>query len=80
MQAEEDEAPPPRRYCPGCQPNIDPVAEYVIVDVCWRHIPAGRGSADARVTLSPANESTAPTQTNRAWCDLIHRGILPLLK
>jgi hypothetical protein len=63
-------------YCPGCEPNRDPLREILAVQWCVRHQPSFGGPDDARATLSRAVLSSlgeAEAESNRGWCDLVHR-------
>src|SRR5213594_3055651 len=69
--------PVPRSYCPGCEPNADPSRE--ILDVCWcdTHVPARDGLDDAVVASHGylAGGDEAGGESNRRWCELLHRGV-----
>ena len=63
-------------YCPGCDPERDPLREILTVCWCDEHRPTCEGAEDARVSvdrlaLSSAGEANA--ETNRAWCAWVHR-------
>jgi hypothetical protein len=63
-------------YCPGCDPERDPLREILTVCWCDEHRPTCAGTEDARVSvdrlaLSSAGEANA--ETNRAWCAWVHR-------
>jgi hypothetical protein len=65
-------------YCPGCEPNRDPLGQILIVRWCPRHQPRCEGQDDGRTTLvrgALSGAGAASSDTNRAWCDLIHRGV-----
>jgi hypothetical protein len=64
-----------RLYCPGCEPNADPLREILEVRWCVAHCPTTEGVEDEKVIvhayLSPATE--AGGAPNRAVCDFLHR-------
>lgn len=66
-----------RIYCPGCEPEADPIREILDVRWCPNHNDNAypRGSEDERVQalayLSGASE--AGGSDNRLWCAAIHR-------
>ena len=66
-----------RSWCPGCEPLADPIAEILDVRYCDDHTPGRGGSADADVPaeLAVPASSEAGGETNRVWCDLLHREI-----
>jgi hypothetical protein len=41
-----------RGYCPGCEPDVDPVKELVHESRCEQHQPVIGGSEDARATTT----------------------------
>lgn len=55
-------------WCPTCQPERDPSREILRVQYCYIH------------RSDPIEDSTLPTtgaaggESNKKWCDLIHRG------
>ncbi len=61
----------PRSYCPGCEPQADPLAEILDVCYCGAHYPYTRGLDDHRVAfgLDPGTEA----EQSRALCAFIHR-------
>ena len=68
-----------RYYCPGCQPEADPLAEILEIRWCAACAHLGvpvAGSEDACVTavgwLSGSGEVGGTD--NKAWCSLLHRG------
>lgn len=68
---------PERHYCPGCKPNADPLIEALEVKWCIRHEPSVRGTDDSQVTVPPLLPGTtdrAGGETNRRFCNFIHRG------
>ena len=63
-------------YCPTCQPDLDPLTGIWIVCYCADHSPSVSGSADrltgsSHIPLLGSVDSDG--ETNRVWCDLIHR-------
>lgn len=68
------------RYCPGCEPERDPLQGIAVVQWCCAHEPAvNPNDAEERARLgvsewwpSAGNGEPAPS-TNRAACALIHR-------
>lgn len=65
-----------RSYCPGCEPNADPLKKILEVQWCEIHIPPRGGLDDITVTASGSfNTASAEAggENNRAWCNLIHR-------
>lgn len=62
-------------YCPGCEPERDPVAEVLDTRWCIFHTPPVRGDVDDAITAQSFLSNTdAGGDDNRAWCDLLHRG------
>jgi hypothetical protein len=69
-----------RQYCPGCEPETDPLNEALTVWWCQDHQPTHEGRDDlaARVGLVFLSGSAeAGGEENRMWCDAVHRGIYP---
>jgi hypothetical protein len=64
-----------RPYCPGCEPETDPMAELLELRWCPTHTPAWDGTDDALVaaTARPGGSAEAGGEDNRRWCELIHR-------
>jgi hypothetical protein len=65
-------------YCPGCDPERDPVREILTVCWCDEHRPTCEGAEDARASvgstvLSSAGEADA--ETNRPGCAWVHRRV-----
>jgi len=63
-------------YCPSCDPKRDPLQEILTVDWCDAHRPQSDGPDDQRATLGRGSLSAvgeAEAETNRLWCELIHR-------
>lgn len=63
-----------RSYCPGCEPEADPVAEILDVRWCDAHTPARDGSDDAIVASDAylSGSAEAGGDVNRRWCELLH--------
>ncbi len=70
-----------RSYCPGCEPDANPVGE--VLDACWCdvHAPTRDGLDDAVVTLGAHLSGTAEAGglDNKRWCDFFHREARPAL-
>lgn len=64
-----------RPYCPGCEPDADPMREVLDVRWCDEHVPVREGSDDQRVDASAFLSGTAEAggDVNRRWCELFHR-------
>jgi hypothetical protein len=64
-----------RPYCPGCEPDADPMREVLDVRWCDEHVPDRDGSDDARIAAGAFLSGTAEAggEVNRRWCDLVHR-------
>lgn len=64
-----------RPYCPGCEPNADPIEELLDIRHCDAHVPIREGQADARVDSSAFLSGTAEAggEINRKWCEILHR-------
>lgn len=70
-----------RSYCPGCEPDVDPLTGLVNVCYCGEHFPGVAGVEDR--TASPLDPFQTPTalyalpdaggEHNRVWCNMIHR-------
>ncbi len=60
-----------RMYCPGCEPEIDPIIECVSVLYCEAHYPAVRGQID--LELEPLKYDQAGGENNREACAFFHR-------
>lgn len=65
-----------RGSCPGCQPDVDPQEELVVVDWCEWHRPKMAGSMDALVGPMPAGFTLGTGEAkgipNAAMCALLH--------
>jgi hypothetical protein len=64
-----------RIYCPGCEPDADPIREILDVRWCQNHAPQGGGVDDAMagVAISVSGTMEAGGEGNRRWCDALHR-------
>lgn len=63
-----------RHVCPGCEPDLDVMAEVVDLRYCHHHEPVRAGDADTEVTQGwISGTQDAGGEDNRAWCDLLHR-------
>src|SRR5262249_40234148 len=64
-----------RAYCPGCEPDADPIGQVLVVRWCMAHEPARDGADDAVASLSPNGTVTieAGGTDNQHWCALLHR-------
>ena len=70
------EMPPAARgYCPGCEPDADPIREVLDVRWCESHAPAREGIDDAAVHADSylSGSGEAGGDGNRRWCALLHR-------
>jgi len=63
-----------RSYCPGCEPDADPLSEILDVRWCDAHAPARDGSDDAVVNCDAflSGSAEAGGDANRRWCELLH--------
>jgi len=63
-----------RSYCPGCEPDADPLAEILDVRWCDAHAPARDGSDDNSVSCEGfmSGSAEAGGDANRRWCQLLH--------
>jgi hypothetical protein len=63
-----------RSYCPGCEPDADPVREILDVRWCDGHAPARDGSDDVAVAsdIYLSGSAEAGGDVNRRWCALFH--------
>jgi len=67
-------------YCPGCEPTRDPLQEILSVHWCDEHRPEFDGHDDDRAIFGTSLLSTvgeAEAETNRPWCELVHRARRP---
>jgi len=64
-----------RDWCPGCEPDVDPLRELVFENHCWRHKPSERGSADKQVERIMGTDTldrvSVVPETQRAWADFL---------
>jgi len=63
-------------YCPGCEPTRDPLKEILSVHWCDEHRPDFEGHDDEQAIFRTTLQSTvgeAEAETNRPWCELLHR-------
>ena len=67
--------PVARGYCPGCEPDADPIREVLDVRWCESHVPVRDGLDDAAVRADAylSGGSEAGGDGNRRWCELLHR-------
>lgn len=69
-----------RQYCPGCEPDADPIASILEVRWCPRHAREAEnraGSADEQAqehTTGGAGSGSAESggDNNRQWCNFFH--------
>lgn len=68
-----------RQYCPGCEPDTNPLTELVNVCYCGTHCPAESGVEDQHPAIpeTQAVPQDAGGETNRLFCNFFHRGVLP---
>ena len=64
-----------RSYCPGCEPDADPIGEALTVGWCESHAPARDGLDDPVVSAGSHLPGTTDVggEDNRRWCELLHR-------
>ncbi|PYM46789.1 MAG: hypothetical protein DME14_17195 [Candidatus Rokuibacteriota bacterium] len=64
-----------RLYCPGCEPNVDPVKEILDVRWCTAHRPKADGVDDAKISAYAylGGSVEAGGAPNRAVCNFLHR-------
>ena len=64
------------RYCPGCDPERDPLDGITEVTWCSTHSPDPAGESDRLVSvwahLSGGGECGG--EDNARWCNALHRG------
>jgi hypothetical protein len=58
---------PPRNWCPLCEPDVDQTTEYVVEERCAAH------RVDPTEGFHVAISDAAGGETNRKFCDLLHR-------
>lgn len=63
-----------RVYCPGCEPEADPLTEILDTVWCTEHYPDRSGAADHVISASNylSGSSEAGGEENRAWCNAVH--------
>src|SRR2546428_6337551 len=64
-----------RLYCPGCEPNVDPVKEILDVRWCTAHRPKADGVDDAKISAY-AYRSEEHTSELQSRSDLVCRLLL----
>ena len=64
-----------RMYCPGCEPEVDPISEIVDVRWCESHAPPSAGFDDDVAGAADYCSATAEAggDDNRRWCEILHR-------
>jgi hypothetical protein len=64
------------RYCPGCEPERDPLVGILEVFWCQEHELIRDGEADRLVSVFAylSGGAEAGGEDNRRWCASIHRG------
>ena len=66
-------------YCPGCNPERDPLREILTVCWCDEHRPTCEGAEDAKASVDRTALSVAGgeanAETNRPWCAWVHRRV-----
>lgn len=70
-----DTAYVPVKFCPGCEPARDPIAECLVVEFCEAHAPSRDGVDDDKVAAGAylSGSQDAGGEPNKAWCDWLHR-------
>lgn len=65
-----------RVYCPGCEPDADPLREILDVRRCDSHPLPEQGDCDGLVVSSMylAGSAECEGPSNKAWCDFFHGG------
>ncbi len=68
-----------RKYCPGCEPDADPMEEILDVRWCEEHSPDRDGVDDEKFGshTSGYHKILSDAEMNRGFTDLLHRGKLP---
>lgn len=64
-----------RFYCPGCEPDADPLSEILDIRRCAAHVVVEKG-IDDEVVISEAflsGSTEAGGFDNREWCKFFHR-------
>jgi hypothetical protein len=64
-----------RLYCPGCEPDADPVKEILDVRWCAAHCPKADGAEDEKIAANAylCGSAEAGGAPNRAMCNFLHR-------
>ena len=64
-----------RSYCPGCEPEADPISEILDIRWCDEHSPLRDGLDDGAVLAGSyvSGSSEAGGDDNRRWCAVVHR-------
>jgi hypothetical protein len=65
-------------YCPSCDPERDPIRELLTVRWCDAHEPKYQGLDDEKATVGTGvldSGGQAQAETNRQWCQLVHRTV-----
>jgi hypothetical protein len=64
-----------RAYCPGCEPDADPIAEILDTRWCATHMPSQAGADDASVVadIFLTGSGDAGGEDNRRMCEIFHR-------
>jgi hypothetical protein len=63
-----------RAYCPGCEPEADPLSEILDVHWCELHLPHREGLDDTRIEAAAylSGSAEAGGDDNRRWCETLH--------
>jgi hypothetical protein len=63
-----------RCYCPGCEPDADPLLEILDVRWCEAHVPPRDGMDDGVVVANAflSGSAEAGGDDNRRWCEIVH--------
>jgi len=74
-----------RKYCPGCEPDADPIAEILTEKRCPSHEPNVKGLDDKEVSVGNhylTLISEAGGEDNRRWCAFLLQSSLdrPLVR
>lgn len=65
-----------RTWCPGCEPDVDPLEEILDVIYCDKHAPPRDGVDDDSVDTTgyfAASAEAVGSEGNTSACNLIHR-------
>lgn len=60
-----------RDWCPGCEPDADPLREVLVERRCYAHAPSAGIENFESIAVMEAGGSS-----NRDFCNLLHRGVL----